>query len=86
MGDISEMCSFVMERINTFLDMELDEDTANSMREHLSACETCVDEVSVWQALRTAIKNAHMPQRCSSDLVERVTAKIRATQTTLEIA
>jgi anti-sigma factor (TIGR02949 family) len=78
MVDLSDMCSFIMMRINTFLDNELDEDTANDVREHLSACESCVDEVATWTALRAALKQTYEPEKCPPSLLERVTAQIRA--------
>ena len=77
MAHLSETCSFVMMRINALLDDELDEDTADQVRDHLSKCEHCLDEVEVWSAIRTAIKHAYAPAPAPQSLIDKVTAHIR---------
>ena len=77
MANLSEMCSFVMMRINALLDDELDEDTADEVRDHLSKCEHCLDEVEVWSAIRTAVKQAYAPSPAPQSLIDRITANIR---------
>lgn len=77
MADLSAMCSFVMMRINALLDDELDEATANQVREHISNCEHCLEEVEIWIAIRNAIKSAYAPNPAPPSLIERVGAQIR---------
>jgi mycothiol system anti-sigma-R factor len=71
------MCTFVMMRINALLDDELDEEAADHVREHLSVCETCLDEIEIWSAIRSAVKHAYAPQRAPQSLIDRVSAHLR---------
>ena len=80
MDDLSQMCSFVMMRINAFLDNELDEDTADRVRIHLSTCEECLGEIEIWQAIRHAVKQAYSPKPAPQSLVDKVTQRIRREQ------
>ena len=41
-------CSLVLARIQEFLDHELDEATEDAIREHLAACEPCLDQSGPW--------------------------------------
>jgi len=77
MPDLSEMCSFVMMRINVFLDNELDEETADQVRTHLSNCEECFEEAEIWSSIRAAVKKAYAPGTAPQSLVNRVSARIR---------
>jgi len=70
------MCSFVMMRINALLDDELDEPTADQVRDHLSKCENCLDEVEVWTAIRAAVKHAYAPGHAPQSLIDKITANI----------
>jgi len=78
MSDLASMCSFVMMQINALLDDELDEETADQVREHLALCEECVDEIEIWSTIRAAVRAAYAPQPAPASLVERVTAQIHA--------
>ncbi|MDR0848027.1 MAG: zf-HC2 domain-containing protein [Propionibacteriaceae bacterium] len=84
MADLSQMCSFVMMRVNAFLDDELDEETANEVREHLGACESCLDEVTTWTGLRMALKHAYEPGKCPTSVLDKVTAEIHLAEASLE--
>jgi len=77
MYDISEMCSFVMMRINVFLDNELDEDTADQVRLHLSSCEECFEEAEIWASIRLAVKKAYAPGVAPQSLLDKVSSRIR---------
>jgi anti-sigma factor (TIGR02949 family) len=76
MADLSEMCSFVMMRINALLDNELDEETADQVRVHLSNCAECADEVEIWSTIRTAVKQAYPPGQAPQSLIARVTREL----------
>ena len=82
MADLSNLCSFVMMRINAFLDNELDEETADVMRIHLSNCEECLSEIEIWETIRSAIKHAHVPSRAPKSLVDKVTQRIHRLEET----
>jgi len=80
MVDLSQMCAFVMMRINSFLDHELDEDTADQIRLHLSNCEECFNEVEIWSTIRSAVKHAYSPAEAPPSLIEKVTSRIKAAE------
>ena len=71
------MCSFVMMRINAFLDNELDDEVADKMRVHLAECEDCMNEIEIWTMIRSAVKHAHEPDPAPRSLIEKVSERIR---------
>jgi anti-sigma factor (TIGR02949 family) len=77
MSDLSQMCSFVMMRINALLDDELDDATADQVRNHLSECENCLDEIEVWSAIKAAVRRAYAPSPAPQSLIDKVTQNIR---------
>ncbi|MDR0487874.1 MAG: zf-HC2 domain-containing protein [Propionibacteriaceae bacterium] len=77
MADYSQMCSFVMMRINAFLDNELDDEVADQMRVHLSQCEECLNEIEIWTMIRSAVKHAYEPEPAPPALIDKVTERIR---------
>ena len=77
MADLSQMCSFVMMQINALLDDELDEVTADRVRNHLSNCAECMDEVEIWTTIRSAVKNAHPEGTAPQSLISRVSCQLR---------
>jgi len=74
--DIDDLCPYVAARINTFLDNELDEVTADEVRAHLAACERCSDEAEVWTVIRADVKRAYHPEPAPAALIARITAEI----------
>ena len=81
MADYSKMCSFVMMRINAFLDNELDDDVADQMRIHLSQCEECLNELEIWTMIRSAVKHTFEPAPAPQSLIDKVTHRIRQLET-----
>lgn len=77
MANYSHMCSFVMMRINAFLDNELDEEVADQMRVHLAHCEECLNEIEIWTMIRSRLKHAYEPVPAPSSLVTKVTERIQ---------
>ncbi len=80
MTDPSSMCTFVMMRINAFLDDELDEQTADEVREHISNCAQCLEEIDIWMSIRSAMKRAYSPGKAPPMLIERVSVRIKRLQ------
>jgi len=80
MVDLSAMCAFTMMRINAFLDHELDEETADTIRMHLSTCEECFNEVEIWSTIRSAVQHAYSPTPAPPDLITKVTRRIKAAE------
>jgi len=78
--DLSKMCAFAMMRINAFLDHELDEETADAIRIHLSNCEECFNEVEIWSTIRSAVQHAYSPAKAPPDLIDKVTSRIKAAE------
>ncbi len=50
-----EDCDLVLSRVHEFLDNELDTATADQIREHLLACEECVEHFDAEAAMRALI-------------------------------
>ena len=76
-SDLTEMCTFVMMRINAFLDNELDDETADQVRIHLSNCEECLNEIEIWEKIRSAVKHAYAPAPAPQSLIDKVSWRIR---------
>lgn len=76
-----EVCSHILERVYEFHDHELSAQEAAEIRQHLMACEPCLDEFDVEQAMRLLIRRG-----CShASAPETLRMKIKAsyTQTTV---
>ena len=69
-------CSLVLARIQEFLDHELDEATEDAIREHLTACEPCLDQAEVWSAVRALVHRACLPTPAPPGLASRITLRI----------
>ncbi len=80
MADRSLTCTFVMMRINALLDEELDEQTADEVREHISNCDECLEEIDIWMSIRSAVKRAYPPGNAPPMLIERVSVHIKQLQ------
>lgn len=73
---MSSDCGNAQDRIYEYLDAELDEDTAASLREHLDGCQGCFDSFDFHRRLKIVIKN-HLAEDMPSGLEEKVKALIR---------
>lgn len=69
-------CSEVLEQLYAFHDNELTEDEADHIREHLMACEPCLDSFQVEEAMRVLIRKC-----CNSEAIasEELRVRVRAT-------
>jgi anti-sigma factor (TIGR02949 family) len=56
-------CEQVLERLYEFMDHELDTATGDAIRHHLAACEPCMDQFDVEQAVRSLVRH-----RCGGDV------------------
>lgn len=83
-GDGETDCERAISRLYEFLDHELGSADEDEIREHLAACEPCLDTFDAETALKSLIKRG-----CSGEVApEHLRAKIRAviaTSTTVEI-
>jgi mycothiol system anti-sigma-R factor len=51
----SENCEHMLERVYQFLDHELDTASSDEIRQHLAACEPCLDRYDVEQAVKSLV-------------------------------
>lgn len=79
-----DACVAALSRIQEFLHHELDEDAADIIREHLQACESCLDTYDAEAAIATLIKRALPAHACPDSLRMRVMSMRVAAVTTVE--
>lgn len=72
-------CSEVLAHLYAFHDHELSAEEADQIREHLMACEPCLDRFQVEDALRTLIRKCCSQARAPESLRVRVTASFSRT-------
>lgn len=73
-------CGDILDQLYAFHDHELSEEEADHIREHLLACEPCLDQFQVEEALRTLIrKSCNCDAVASEDLYLRVRTTITRT-------
>lgn len=54
-GDEADDCTKALHRMHSFLDHELDEVSCDEIREHLNACEQCLGDFDVEQAMKQLV-------------------------------
>ncbi|HYP46273.1 MAG TPA: mycothiol system anti-sigma-R factor [Propionibacteriaceae bacterium] len=59
---LADDCAHVLKRVYEFIDNELDSASGDTIREHLSACEPCLDKFDVEQAVKSLVA-----RRCGGD-------------------
>ena len=73
------VCDHILKRLYAFHDQELTEAEANEIREHLLACEPCLDRYDVEQALRMLIRRCCSGQSAPESLRLRIRTTITRT-------
>lgn len=68
-----EACSRALGRVHAFLHGELPEEEADLIRLHLDACEKCLDNYDVEQAINALLRRCNTPVQASSSLRMRIT-------------
>jgi mycothiol system anti-sigma-R factor len=67
-------CTKVLKQVYQFLDNELDTASGDAIREHLAACEPCLDEFDVEQAVKSLVHrccgNDRAPETLRARIVE----------------
>ncbi len=70
-------CSLILARVHEFLDHELDEGSCDAIRAHLDACEDCLDDYDVQQALKQLVnrccRTTQAPQQLRMTIVTSIT-------------
>jgi len=54
-GSAPADCEHMLARVHAFLDHELDTASSDEIREHLAACEPCLDHYDVEQAVKSLV-------------------------------
>lgn len=80
---MSDDCSRVLRRMNEFLDNELCDADAQEIREHLAACEPCLDDFDVDQVLKQLVHRCCQGQQAPEDLRHRIRASLRTEEVEL---
>jgi anti-sigma factor (TIGR02949 family) len=74
-----ESCDEVLKHLYAFHDNELSEEEADHIRQHLMACEPCLDSFQVEEALRALIRKC-----CVSEAVASMELRMRVQTTIVE--
>ena len=69
-------CEHVLDRVYQFLDHELDTASSDEIREHLSACEPCLDRFDVEQAVKTLVNRCCGGDKAPSELRSKVLGQL----------
>ena len=70
-------CIDAMENMQAFLHHELNECVEHQIREHLMACESCLDNFDIEQVITTIIQRSEPPVVAPESLRIRTTAELR---------
>ncbi len=76
----SDDCTLVLARVFEFLDYEIATADGDWIREHLTACEPCLETFDAEQALKSLVQRRCGGDQAPDHLRLRVMAKITATQ------
>jgi mycothiol system anti-sigma-R factor len=77
-GPTKDDCTHALEQMYSFLDHELDTASSDAIREHLAACEPCLEAFDVEQAVKMLVH-----RRCGGDVApSHLRAKVIASITT----
>jgi mycothiol system anti-sigma-R factor len=72
-------CAKVLKQVYQFLDNELDTASGDAIREHLAACEPCLDQFDIEQAVKALVHRC-----CGNDRApETLRAKVMLQMTTV---
>lgn len=78
MGQLDhELCSEVLERLDDYLDLELEEVEKHRVEEHLEACAKCAIEMRFEATVLRQIRRKLMQLPVSEDFVQRVSERLK---------
>ncbi|MVA76073.1 mycothiol system anti-sigma-R factor [Auraticoccus sp. F435] len=61
-------CAEVLQRVNVFIDHEIDEASADTIRQHLAACEPCLDQFDVAEAVKQLVRRCCLGEQAPDSL------------------
>ena len=73
-------CEHMLARVHEFLDHELDTASSDEIRAHLAACEPCLDQFDVEQAVRSLVNRCCGGDKAPSALRTKVLGQLAAAQ------
>lgn len=79
---VSTDCEHMLARVHEFLDHELDTASSDEIRAHLAACEPCLDQFDVEQAVRSLVNRCCGGDKAPSALRTKVLGQLAAAQAT----
>jgi len=75
-------CAKVLDQVYQFLDNELDTASGDAIREHLAACEPCMDRFDVEEAVKALVHRCCGNERAPETLRAKIKLQITTVQTT----
>jgi len=75
-------CERVLKNVYAFLDNELDTASSDEIREHLAACEPCLDRFDVEQAVKALVHRSCGNEHAPAELRAKVMIRIATVRTT----
>ena len=72
----NDYCAFMAARMHEFLDHELDTATGDEIRAHLAACEPCLHNYDVEQAVRTMLRRCCTSEVAPAHLRTRIVSQL----------
>jgi mycothiol system anti-sigma-R factor len=79
-------CSEVLERLYTYLDGEIEDQSYAQIRQHLDECGPCLREYGLEEAVKRLVHKCCGAEPAPSELRVKVMTRIRAVRAELEIA
>jgi len=79
-------CTKVLTQIYQFLDNELDTASGDAIREHLAACEPCMDRFDVEQAVKALVHRCCGNDRAPETLRAKIMLQVTTVRTTTIIS
>jgi anti-sigma factor (TIGR02949 family) len=71
-------CEHVLRQVSEFLDHELDTASSDAIREHLVACEPCLDRFDVEQAVKSLVHKCCGGDKAPNQLRSKVLGQLAA--------
>ncbi|GAA3620644.1 mycothiol system anti-sigma-R factor [Microlunatus ginsengisoli] len=84
--DGQDDCTKVLKQVYQFLDNELDTASGDAIREHLAACEPCLDRFDVEQAVKALVHRCCGNDRAPDALRAKIMLQITTVRTTTIIS
>jgi mycothiol system anti-sigma-R factor len=69
-------CQYALERVYVFLDHELDDASGDAIRQHLAACEPCLERFDVEQAFKSLVARRCGGETAPQELREKVLGRL----------